>query len=109
MMTRLTDAERIYEIAKRLLAEQRKFDRMQSKDTKDYTPKQRTKHTNDLNYQAHEIVKIETQLHAAAVDAGLADLREPQHYAEKVWRPTGFHSYQWQPARPASLRVTEAA
>lgn len=105
MLTRLADAERLHEITKRLLAEQRKYERIQSRDTRDATPKQRAKHTNDLNYQAHAIVRIEAELHAACVDASIADLRSPEEYAERDWKPTGFHHYRWTPARPSSLRA----
>ncbi|MCM8734617.1 hypothetical protein M5E06_10465 [Azospirillum sp. A1-3] len=107
MLSKLADAERILEIAKRLRDEHRKYAKIQERGASlsyaNSTPKQREKFTNDLNYQAHHIVKIETELHAAAVDAGLAEIRDASEYKTRTWKPTGWHEYEWTPARPRSL------
>lgn len=113
MHSKLDEAERLLEIAKRLRDEHRKYAKIQERGAslhyENSTPKQREKFTNDLNYQAHHIVKIEAELHAAAVDAGLADLREPEYYRKREWKPTGWHTYEWQPTQPRCLADKAAA
>lgn len=104
MDTRLSDAERIHKIATQLLAEQRKYARFQEKSCGDLNPKQAQKASTDLNWQAFHLVKIESELHAACVDASLAEERDAGHYAPRSIKFDGWHEYMFHPALPARLK-----
>jgi hypothetical protein len=102
MLSRTEDADRLFDLAKRLRDEHRKYARLSEKaQTAEGKAYQRV--SVDLHHQAHHICTIEAEIHAAAVDAGLADLREPDHYRERTWKPDGWHEYRWTPAKPRDL------
>lgn len=103
MITSVADCEVIARIAKDLLAERKKYERISERRHNCHTPKQHQKLAADLNWQAMHLVKLETQLHVACVDAGIADLREPSHYAERHFHPSGWHHYTWTPPQPKGL------
>jgi hypothetical protein len=107
MLTTLEQAERLLAVAKRLRDEHRKFARIKAAYPHDGTPKAKQKNAVDLNWQARHIVQIEAELHAVAVDAGVADLRGPEHYAERVHNVDCWPQYKFQPAHPAALAVVE--
>lgn len=109
MMSTLETAERVFAAAKQLRDEHRKFQRIKDRYPHSGTPKQKQKAATDLDWQAHHIVKIEHALHAACVDAGLADAREPEHYRPYTVKLTGFHEYEVVPPVPASLATGGAA
>lgn len=103
MLTRLDTIDKLLMIAAQIRAEHRKYAKMQERASAAVTPKQHQKANTDLNWQAFHIVRLETALHAAAVDAGVADLRERQHYAPRAVKLTGFHEYELVPALPAQI------
>ena len=109
MITSARDAERLFDIAKRLRDERRKYERLNERSKEDLSPRQRSKLHADLNWQAWHICKIEDELHAAAVDAGLAECRPAGDYAERSVKFDGWHEYLYQPPRPACLTEAEAA
>jgi hypothetical protein len=98
------EIETIIRIARHLLAERRKYEKRSDGRNRAVTPKQSQKLNVDLNWAAMEISKIETQLHVACVDAGLADVREASHYDERHYHPSGWHHYTWTPPMPNALK-----
>lgn len=104
-MTDLELIEAVVSLAKNLLAERKKYERISTRAHTAETPKQHQKANADLNWQAMAMLKLETQLHVACVDAGLADLRDASHYAEKHFYPSGWHHYVWTPPQPKALAV----
>jgi hypothetical protein len=102
-MIPLEDVERLFAICRRLLHERRRADKISGRILISSDPSATRKANVDLNWLAMDIARIEAELHAAAVDAGLADLREASHYAERIAKPTGWHTYPWTPAQPRSL------
>lgn len=102
-MIDLSDIERIVAVSKLLLSERKKYARTSERWTGDVSPKQAQKLNADLNWQAMAIIKLEAELHAACVDGGVADLREPESYADRELRPSGWHRYHWSPTKPKSL------
>lgn len=103
-MIPLEDIERLFEICRRLRDERKKAARLSDRALSAASGKAAQKANVDLNWAAMHVGKIEAELHAAAVDAGIADLRDPDHYAERVAKPSSWHSYPWTPAQPRSLR-----
>lgn len=103
MPAALEDVERLAEAVKRLLTERRKMAKLGDKCLRDgLSSKQAQKASTDLNWQAMGVAKVEAEVHAAAVDCGLADLREPEHYATRDLNPSPRHRYRWTPPRPRS-------
>jgi len=104
-MMRFEDCERLAALARRLLAERKRYNRMRDRALSDSISRTaRQKLEADLNWAAMEIEKMEITLHVACVDAGLADRREPQHYEQRYFRPSSFHTYTWQPPLPRSMQ-----
>lgn len=94
------DIQRVADLAKSYLAERKKFERMSDKSCGEMTPKQRQKSNADMNWQAMGLDKLEASLHAACVDAGIADLRDAETYAQRIFRPSGWHTYPFDPPKP---------
>ena len=99
-MIDLVAIERMFDICKRLRDERRKAEKLSERARNADAGKPSQKATVDLNWQAMHVVKLEADLHAAAVDAGIADRREETHYEERVARPSAWHDYPWTPAQP---------
>ena len=59
----------------------------------------------DLATDAHHLDVLESALHAACVDAGVADARDPSEYEERSWWLSQFHEQRWKPATPKKLRA----
>ena len=57
-----------------------------------------------LAIDAHNLEVLESALHAACVDAGVADVRDPSEYEERSWWLSGFHEQRWKPSQPKRLR-----
>ena len=57
-----------------------------------------------LAIDAHNLEVLESALHAACVDAGVADARDPSEYEERSWWLSGFHEQRWKPSQPKRLR-----
>ena len=102
-MIDLDQIEAVATFAKSLLSERKKYERISERSHGELTPKQHQKANADLNWQAMAMLKIEMQLHVACVDAGLADLRQTDHYGEKHFHPSGWHHYVWTPPQPKAL------
>lgn len=103
-MTPLSDIEALYVAVKNLRSERIKAERLSLKAAqRGMSPKQSQKASVDLSWQAMHVAKLEADVHAAAVDAGIADLREPDHYRERTVRPSGWHEYLVIPAKPRCL------
>jgi hypothetical protein len=58
----------------------------------------------DLATDSHHIDALESALHAACVDAGVADMRDESEYAERSWWLSQFHEQKWKPAEPKRLK-----
>lgn len=99
------DIQRVVDLAKSYLAERKKFERMSDRSHDTTTPKQAQKSNADMNWQAMALCKIEAGLHAACVDAGLADVRNASEYDERVFRPSGWHEYRFDPPKPRALAL----
>ena len=102
MISRLDQVERVAELSRRLVAEHRKYAAMKERAAKAPIANA-AKFKTDLDWQAQHINELEASVHAACVDAGLADLRDLDHYAEKVFHFGTGHEHRWQPARPALI------
>lgn len=58
----------------------------------------------ELASDAHYLDVLEAALHAACVDAGVADARDPSEYEERSWWLSQFHEQRWKPATPKKLQ-----
>lgn len=99
----LADVECLFEAVKELRAERRKMERLSEKARNAPLGKSSQKATTDLNWQAFHVNKIEHRVHAAAVDCGLADLRDAASYEPYSVKLTGFHEYEVVPPKPRAL------
>lgn len=102
-MIPLEEVERLYEICRRLRDERKKAAKLSDRCLSAPSGKAAQKANIDLNWAAMHVGKIEAELHAAAVDAGIADIRDASHYAERVARPSHWHAYPWTPAQPRAM------
>ena len=59
----------------------------------------------ELATDAHHLEVLEAALHAACVDAGVADARDPSEYEERSWWLSQFHEQRWKPATPKKLQA----
>lgn len=103
-MIDLADIQRVADLAKSYLAERKKYERLSEKCFGELTPRQAQKASADLNWQAMALEKIEMSLHTACVDAGLADIRDASAYRERTFRPSGWHTYNFEPPKPRELQ-----
>lgn len=104
MVAPLEDVEALFSAVKQLRDERRKMQRLSDKALHAEGPKASQKASVDLNWQAFHVNQIEHAVHAAAVDCGVADLRESSHYATYSVKLTGFHEYQVVPPKPRDLQ-----
>lgn len=104
MVSNLEDVERLFDAVKRLRTERRRMDTMGKKaQAADLSKTQ--KWSADLNEQALHIRKIESEVHAIAVDCGFADLREPAHYRPRTAKVSAFHEHEFVPALPRGVEA----
>jgi hypothetical protein len=108
MAVPLEDVEALFVAVKNLRDERRKMEKLSDRAFSAESVKARQKSTVDLNWQAFHINRLEHVVHAAAVDCGLADLREPIHYEPYSVKLTGFHEYQVVPPKPRDLKARAA-
>lgn len=101
----LDDIEALYAAVKNLRDERRKMQRLSDKARDADSARQRSKSTVDLNWQAFHVTRLEHAAHAAAVDAGLADLRPADHYRPYTVNLSGWHTYEMVPALPRSYQL----
>lgn len=102
-MIDIADIQRVADLAKSYLVERKKYDRLSERAFSASTPRQSQKANVDLNWQAMAMSKIEASLHAACVDAGVADLRDAEAYGQQIFRPSGWHTYPFDPPKPRIL------
>lgn len=102
-MIPIEDIERIRDLAASYLRDRKSYEKKSARSLGDLSLKQAQKLSADMNFDAMALYKLECALHAACVDAGVADARTPEHYAPTVLEPSGWHSYRFEPPRPRSL------
>ena len=104
-MIALEDVERLYDACKLLRDERRKCAKLSEQARNADLGKSGVRANVDLNSAAVHVIRLESMVHAVAVDAGVADLREASHYREQVVSPSAWHSYPWTPALPRVLKA----
>ncbi len=102
MLTRIEEATRLHALTKQLLDEHKALARIQA--SKPTTAAAGTKQSVDLTFQAVVIRRAEAALHAACVDAGIADLRPAEYYEPQSIHLSGFHEHRFVPAQPQALQ-----
>jgi hypothetical protein len=100
----LEDIESLFDAVKTLRDERRKMQRLSDKARDADGHKARSKATVDLNWQAFHVNRLEHAAHAAAVNACIADLREPAAYATYSVKLTGWHEYEVVPTKPRDYK-----
>ena len=108
MAAALEDIETLFAAVKNLRDGRRKMAKLSERAFSAEGVKARQKSTVDLNWQAFHVNRLEHVAHAAAVDCGLADLREPSHYEPYSVKLTGFHEYEVVPPKPRDLKSRAA-
>lgn len=104
-MIRFNEIEEVAKRAKALAAVTKKYEAKRDKFSQIElpSPKQAEKQSVDLATDAHHIEVLEADLHAACVDAGLAEPKDAEEYEERTWRMSSWHEYKWTPAMPKRL------
>lgn len=108
MVAKLEDIEVLFEAVKNLRNERRKMEKLSERAFNAEGPKASQKANVDLNWQAFHVNRLEHVAHAAAVDCGLADLRDHSHYQPYSVKLTGFHEYEVVPPKPRDLSTIGA-
>lgn len=103
MPANMEDVERLFAAVKLLHAERKKMERMSEKARTAPLGKASQKASTDLTWQAFHVNKLEHRVHAAAVDCGLAEPREPDAYKPYSVKLSGFHEYEVVPDRPRGM------
>lgn len=103
MATPLEDIEALFTAVKNLRDERRKMAKLSDKAFTAEGQKARSKSTVDLNWQAFHVTRLEHAAHAAAVNAGIADIRPADHYRPYTVKLTGWHEYEMVPAIPRGV------
>lgn len=103
-MIRLEEINEVLARAKSLANARRAYEAKRQK-AGNAPPHKSEKVAAELATDAHHIETLEASLHAACVDAGLADLRSDECYEERVWRLSGWHESKWIPAQPKQLQM----
>ncbi|WP_144378478.1 hypothetical protein [Mesorhizobium amorphae] len=103
MVAPLEDVEALFSAVKNLRDERRKMEKLSDKAFCADGHKAIQKSSVDLNWQAFHVNKIEHEVHALAVDCGVADARSAGHYEPYSVKLTGFHEYQVCPRKPRGL------
>lgn len=101
-MIRFEDVNEVAKLAKALADATKKYEARRDK-LRDAELRHATKHAATLAKDAHHIEVLEAQLHAALVDAGLAEPKDASEYQERTWRLSSWHEHKWTPAIPKRL------
>lgn len=99
----LEDIEALFTAVKNLRDERRKMAKLSECAFAADSVKARSKSTVDLNWQAFHVTRLEHAVHAAAVNAGLADIRSADHYRPYTVNLSGWHTYEMVPALPRGM------
>lgn len=99
------DLTRLQEHVRNLIAMRKRQAKANEKAWSDMSPKQAQKASADASWLGMEIDKAEREAHAAAVDCGLADPRQPESYGTVDYRPSRFHHYQYTPRKPRCMEA----
>jgi len=101
----MTDLEKLEDLKKliaALVSSKKKFEKMSLRRAEmsfdSHTQKRIQAAEANLNWHAMEHDKLERDVHAAAVDCGLADPRSD--YSTIEYNPSSFHCYRYQPRIP---------
>ncbi|MDQ6988499.1 MAG: hypothetical protein Q9M19_01355 [Mariprofundaceae bacterium] len=87
------------EVAKNLLKAKKKMAKLNESRLQDGLTQRRIETLNtDLDWQGMEIMKLEHEAHAIAVNCSLAAPRES--YGTVTFNPSAFHKYSYQPRLP---------
>lgn len=106
-MDKIHDLQRLQSHIKSLIAMRKRLEKLSGKEYSQMTERAIQKNSADLSWLGMDIDKAEREAHAAAVDCGIADPRDPERYSEVDYRPSSFHHYRHKPTKPRC--IAEAA
>lgn len=99
----LDAVEALYASVRELRDERRKMEKLSEKART--APIGKGQKANvDLNWQAFHVNRLEHAAHAAAVNCGIADVRDDDHYKPYTVKLSGFHEYEVVPQKPLCAR-----
>lgn len=103
-MPTVSEVQAIIEKAKSLEAAIKKYETKRER-AGEADLQRASKYAADLATDSHHLEMLEAALHAACVDAGVADARDPSEYAERSWWLSAMHEQRWKPATPKKLQA----
>lgn len=104
MPASLEDIEALYGAVKNLRTERQKMERLSEKARNAPLGRVSQKASTDLHWQAFHVGRLEHTVHAAAVNAGVADARPYDQYRPYSVKLTGFHEYEVVPPLPRGVQ-----
>lgn len=103
-MIDIDNIENLHKLITSYRRDRKRFVKLSEKSMRDdLTRNQSQKNNADMNWAAMELDKLEHQIHALCVDAGLADVRSNDAYGPITYQPSGFHLYVYNPPKPKRL------
>jgi len=102
-MIRFDEINAVANRAKSLALAVKRYEAKSDKLFRTESLKHAAKHAVDLANDAHYMEVMQSDLHAACVDAGLAEPKDAEEYEERTWRLSAWHEYKWSPAKPKRM------
>lgn len=98
MSTEIDDLKELQKLAASLIANIKRRDKISGKSYADMTQKQVQKNGADLSWIGMDMDKLRRELHAVAVNCGIAEPRS--EYDDVDYRPSAFHHYRYKQRLP---------
>lgn len=98
MSQELDDLNELKKLATSLFSAIKRRESLSGKSYYDMTQKQAQKNGADLTWLGMDIDKLKREMHALAVDIGIAEARED--YLDIDYHPSSFHHYRYKQRLP---------
>lgn len=98
MSQEIYDLSKLKKMATSLVSAIKRRDALSGKSYADMTQKQVQKNCADLTWLGMDIDKLKREMHAVAVDIGIAEPREDYHDID--YHPSAFHHYRYKQRLP---------
>ena len=98
MTQELDDLNELKKLTSSLAAAIKRRNALSGKSYEDMTPKQAQKNGADLTWLGMDIDRLKREMHAGAVNIGIAEPRED--YSDVDYHPSAFHHYRYKQRLP---------
>ena len=98
MSVELDDLNELKKLATSLVAAIKRRESLSGKSYADMTQRQVQKNSADLTWLGMDIDRLKREMHAVAVNIGIAEPRED--YGDIDYHPSAFHHYRYRQRKP---------